>query len=49
MDREEGVPDELLLPLEDGRWIIRGELEPALRERLLAERARGRSPSATTR
>ena len=33
------VPDELLVPWEDGRCIIRGELDPVLRDRLLAERA----------
>ena len=32
------VPDELLVPWEDGRWIIRGELDPDLRDRLLAAR-----------
>ncbi len=35
---EEGVPAELLLPFEHGRSIIRGELAPDLRARLLAER-----------
>jgi uncharacterized protein len=35
---EEGVPVELLQPFEHGRSIIRGELDPELRERLLAER-----------
>ena len=31
---EEGVPDELLHPFEDGRSIIRGELDEELRQRL---------------
>ena len=35
---EEGVPADLLEPFEHGRSIIRGELEPELRARLLAER-----------
>ena len=35
---EEGVPAELLEPFEHGRSIIRGELDPELRARLLAER-----------
>jgi uncharacterized protein len=34
----EGVPDELLLPFEDGRFVLRGELDNATRERLLAQR-----------
>jgi uncharacterized protein YyaL (SSP411 family) len=34
----EGVPDELLLPFEDGRFVVRGELDNASRERLLAQR-----------
>ncbi len=36
---EEGVPPELLQPFEHGRSIIRGELDPALRKRLLEIRA----------
>jgi uncharacterized protein len=36
---DEGVPAELLRPFEHGRSIIRGELEPALKARLLEERA----------
>jgi uncharacterized protein YyaL (SSP411 family) len=36
---EEGVPAELLQPFEHGRSIIRGELDGALRARLLAERS----------
>jgi uncharacterized protein len=35
----EGVPAELLRPFEHGRSIIRGELEPQLRARLLEERS----------
>ncbi len=31
----EGAPEELLQPFEDGRFILRGELDPELRERLL--------------
>ena len=34
----DGVPAGLLLPFEHGRSIVRGELEPELRARLLAER-----------
>ena len=33
-----GLPRELLEPFEHGRFIVRGELDPELRERLLAER-----------
>ncbi len=40
----EGVPRELLHPFEHGRSIIRGELEPELRARLLAERDRRPQP-----
>ena len=36
---DEGVPAELLLPFEDGRSIIRGDLPPDLRARLFAQRA----------
>jgi hypothetical protein len=36
---EEGVPAELLRPFEHGRSIVRGELDPALRARLLEERS----------
>jgi uncharacterized protein len=35
----EGVPDELLVPWEDGRCIVRGQLDPGLRQQLLAVRA----------
>ncbi|MFZ1881634.1 MAG: thioredoxin domain-containing protein [Gaiellaceae bacterium] len=34
----EGVPDELLLPFEDGRFVVRGELDNSTRARLLAQR-----------
>jgi hypothetical protein len=34
-----GLPRELLEPFEHGRFIVRGELDPELRARLLAERA----------
>jgi uncharacterized protein YyaL (SSP411 family) len=34
-----GLPLELLEPFEDGRAVVRGELDPELRERLLAQRA----------
>ncbi|HLG07064.1 MAG TPA: thioredoxin domain-containing protein [Gaiellaceae bacterium] len=34
-----GLPKEKLEPFEHGRYIVRGELEPELRDRLLAERA----------
>jgi uncharacterized protein YyaL (SSP411 family) len=42
---DEGVPAELLQPFEHGRSIVRGELDPALRERLLAERSRRPQPA----
>ncbi len=38
------VPDELLVPWEDGRCIVRGELEPALRDQLLEVRVRRPQP-----
>jgi uncharacterized protein YyaL (SSP411 family) len=38
------VPDELLVPWEDGRGIVRGELDPKLRDRLLEQRARRPQP-----
>jgi uncharacterized protein YyaL (SSP411 family) len=41
---EEGVPAELLQPFEHGRSIIRGELDPELRARLLQERSRRPQP-----
>jgi uncharacterized protein YyaL (SSP411 family) len=40
----EGVPAELLHPFEHGRSIVRGELGPALKARLLEERARRPQP-----
>src|SRR3954447_17234087 len=42
---DEGVPAELLEPFEHGRSIIRGELDPDLRVRLLEERS-GRAQPA---
>jgi uncharacterized protein YyaL (SSP411 family) len=41
---EEGVPKEVLEPFEHGRFVIRGELEPDLRARLLEERLRRPQP-----
>jgi uncharacterized protein YyaL (SSP411 family) len=40
----EGVPAELLQPFEHGRSILRGELDPELKARLLAERERRPKP-----
>jgi uncharacterized protein len=40
----EGVPDELLQPFEHGRFIVRGELDDALREELLATRGQRPQP-----
>jgi len=40
----EEVADELLVPWEDGRCIVRGELDPELRDRLLEIRARRPQP-----
>src|SRR5580765_7638774 len=42
---EEGAPAELLQPFEHGRSIIRGELDPALRARLLEERSSRPQPA----
>ena len=42
--RASGIPDELLQPFEHGRFIVRGELDSALRERLLTERATRAQP-----
>ena len=42
---DEGVPAELLEPFEHRRSIIRGELDPALRNRLLAERSQRPQPA----
>jgi len=39
-----GVPDGLLVPWEDGRGIVRGELAPDLRDRLLEIRAQRPQP-----
>jgi uncharacterized protein len=33
-----GIPDELLQPFEDGRFVVRGELDPERRARVLSER-----------
>jgi uncharacterized protein len=41
---DEGVPAELLRPFEHGRSIIRGDLSPELRARLLDERSRRPQP-----
>jgi uncharacterized protein YyaL (SSP411 family) len=41
---EDGVPASLLHPFEHGRSIIRGELDPALKARLLEERSRRAQP-----
>ena len=35
---EEGAPAELLEPFEDGRFILRGELDPELKQRLFEQR-----------
>ncbi|HVC87297.1 MAG TPA: thioredoxin domain-containing protein [Gaiellaceae bacterium] len=35
----EGAPEELLEPFEDGRFVLRGEVDDVTRERLLARRA----------
>jgi uncharacterized protein len=40
----EGAPDELLLPFEDGRFVLRGELDEETRSRLLAQRAERPQP-----
>jgi len=42
--KSSGIPRELLEPLEHGRFIVRGELDPELRQRLLAERATRAQP-----
>jgi uncharacterized protein len=41
---DEGVPEELLQPFEDGRSIIRGELDEELRERLFTIREQRPKP-----
>ncbi len=40
----EGAPDELLLPFEDGRFVLRGELDDETRARLLAQREKRPQP-----
>jgi uncharacterized protein YyaL (SSP411 family) len=40
----EGAPEELLLPFEDGRFVLRGELDGETRARLLAKRERRPQP-----
>src|SRR5581483_9062700 len=42
--RGDGVPDELLHHFEHDRFVLRGELDPALRARLFEERERRRKP-----
>ena len=42
---EEGVPAGLLRPFEHGRSIVRGDLDPELRARLLEERSRRPQPA----
>jgi uncharacterized protein YyaL (SSP411 family) len=39
-----GLPEELLEPFEDGRYVVRGELDPQLRERVRAHRDRRPQP-----
>jgi len=39
-----GLPRELLEPFEHGRFVVRGELEPDLRARVLAERVKRPQP-----
>jgi uncharacterized protein YyaL (SSP411 family) len=41
----EGVPEELLEPFEDGRFVLRGELDPELRARLFELRERRPKPA----
>jgi len=41
----DGIPPALLLPFEHGRSIVRGELDPELRARLLARRAERVQPA----
>jgi len=40
----EGAPDELLLPFEDGRFVLRGELDEETRAQLLAQRSERPQP-----
>jgi uncharacterized protein len=42
--QDDGVPPELLQPFEHGRFVIRGELDPDLRARLLEEREQRPKP-----
>ena len=42
--QDDGVPAELLLPFEHGRFVIRGELDPDLRARLLEQREQRPQP-----
>ena len=42
---EEGMPPELLQPFEHGRSVLRGELDPQTRARLLEERERRPKPA----
>ena len=42
--QDDGVPAELLLPFEHGRFIIRGELDPDLRARLFEQREQRPKP-----
>ena len=42
---EEGVPEELLRPFEDGRSVIRGRLDPDLRARLFEQREQRPKPA----
>jgi uncharacterized protein YyaL (SSP411 family) len=41
----EGAPDDLLLPFEDGRFVLRGELDDETRARLLAQRLERPQPA----
>jgi uncharacterized protein YyaL (SSP411 family) len=40
----EGAPEELFQPFEDGRFVLRGELDDATRVRLLEQRAQRKQP-----
>src|SRR5438874_253181 len=40
----EGAPEELLQPFEDGRFVLRGDLDDEVRTRLLAQRAERPQP-----
>jgi uncharacterized protein len=42
---EEGVPEKLLWPFEHGRSVLRGRLDPQLRERLFSDRERRPKPA----